>query len=168
MAPFGHSNRPLPPPGKGGDPTNNQQSSLASLSELNGLLESVLRINGDDAASLLLGGSSIATAPSTATATSTATHPPPSTNSFTADDSESSSSSWRLETMRKLTAVSIKFKIRKDCRSLYTYIPHNISSLIWVAFEPWHKKQTKIYTKNATYEIKMKYADSFLKSKRRK
>eukprot|EP00574_Skeletonema_japonicum_P006563 CAMPEP_0201737310 /NCGR_PEP_ID=MMETSP0593-20130828/42058_1 /ASSEMBLY_ACC=CAM_ASM_000672 /TAXON_ID=267983 /ORGANISM="Skeletonema japonicum, Strain CCMP2506" /LENGTH=56 /DNA_ID=CAMNT_0048231271 /DNA_START=76 /DNA_END=242 /DNA_ORIENTATION=+ len=53
---FGRSNRPLPP-GEGNNPNNHptisQQQSLASLSELNGLLESALRMSGDDAISML-------------------------------------------------------------------------------------------------------------------
>jgi hypothetical protein len=86
---FGRSNRPLPQ-GEG-DPnsyTISQQQSLVSLSELNNLLESALRMSGEDAASMLGG-------------------PPPAIKSSTTDDSESTSSSWRLDTTRKLTAVSM-------------------------------------------------------------
>lgn len=96
---FGRSNRPLPQ-GEG-DPnsyTISQQQSLVSLSELNNLLESALRMSGEDAASMLGGSSTSATA---------TCPPPPAIKSSTTDDSESTSSSWRLDTTRKLTAVSM-------------------------------------------------------------
>lgn len=96
---FGRSNRPLP---QGEDDPNSytisQQQSLVSLSELNSLLESALRMSGDDAASMLGGNN--------ASASATATYPPPPPANIT-DDSESTSSSWRLDTTRKLTAVSM-------------------------------------------------------------
>ena len=86
--------------GNGSNNSMSEQQSLASLSELNDLLESALRMSGDDAASMLGNLSS-----------ATATYPPPApaTNTTIADDSssESTSTSWRLDTTRKLTAVSI-------------------------------------------------------------
>mmetsp|Transcript_4007 Transcript_4007/g.6856 ORF Transcript_4007/g.6856 Transcript_4007/m.6856 type:complete len:916 (-) Transcript_4007:1084-3831(-) len=100
---FGRSNRPLPP-GEG-NPNNtsmiSQQESLASLSELNGLLESALRMSGEDAISML-GGTNNNNTAAPAPTTTTATYPPPPT---VTDDSESTSSSWRLDTTRKLTAI---------------------------------------------------------------
>lgn len=111
---FGRSNRPLP---QGEDDPNSytisQQQSLVSLSELNSLLESALRMSGDDAASML-GGSN-------AHASATATYPPPPPANIT-DDSESTSSSWRLDTTRKLTAVSMIFKFGKITSSVYDFI----------------------------------------------
>lgn len=95
MVNFGRNNRPLPPSGEGG---SEQQQSLASLSELNGLLESALRMSGGgEDASSLLGG---ATANPTSTYATTA-------NNDSAEPSTATSCSWRLDTMRKLTAVSI-------------------------------------------------------------
>ena len=94
---FGRGNRPLPP-GEG-DP----QQSLASLGELNGLLELALRMSGDDTASML--SNHIPSSSANATETETATYPPPATLAAV-DDAESTSSSWRLDTTRKLTSVS--------------------------------------------------------------
>jgi hypothetical protein len=95
MVNFGRNNRPLPPSGEGG--SDQQQQSVASLSELNGLLESALRMSGggEDAASLL-GGTTAPTSKYAATANNDSNEP-----------STTTSCSWRLDTMRKLTAVSI-------------------------------------------------------------
>ena len=95
MVNFGRNNRPLPPSGEGG---SDQQQSVASLSELNSLLESALRMSGGgEDASSLLGGT---TANSTSTYATTA-------NNDSSEPTTTTSCSWRLDTMRKLTAVSI-------------------------------------------------------------
>ena len=114
---FGQSKRPLPPgeSNPNNHPTISQEQSLASLSELNGLLESALRLSGDDAFSMLAGTGTSTN--NTAPVSATATYPPPATH---ADDSDSVSSSWRLDTTRKLTAVSIIcFCKDEQCISLF-------------------------------------------------
>lgn len=58
-------------------------------------------MSGDDAISMLAGNSHNTFVPVSATAT----YPPPP-NTVGAEDSDSTSSSWRLDTTRKLTAVS--------------------------------------------------------------
>lgn len=69
---------------------------MASLSELNSLLESALRMSGGgEDASSLLGG---ATANSTSTYATTA-------NNNSSEPTTTTSCSWRLDTMRKLTAI---------------------------------------------------------------
>eukprot|EP00985_Skeletonema_marinoi_P002402 scaffold1005_cov96-Skeletonema_marinoi.AAC.2 len=141
---FGRSNRPLPP-GEG-NPNNtpmiSQQESLASLSELNGLLESALRMSGEDAISMLGGTNNNNTAP--APTTTTATYPPPPT---VTDDSESTSSSWRLDTTRKLTAVSISHG-RKDDAMIFHL--HN-SLFDCNAHKRTYTEQNKYATNNRFY-----------------